>query len=252
MIKISVPPADHKADWNDWHQQNGLEAATEAFNVSVYPPQGESVKPPLQAAEGGDHGDITTPDPLKPRTESREEGIFWITPKVDKESGEIINHESWLCSPLDVIGTGRDDKDQYLIIRWRAFGAASPTTAAVPLADIGEREGWRTLKAGGINVTTKSSQRAILADWLQRSGSRELWRVSQATGWQSGAYIMPDGEIIGTPERSVLFSGRSSAAAGYTRRLWRAGTPRGRTICHSGGGVAAGRGCHRLGCANVP
>ena len=28
--------------------------------------------------------------------------------------------------------------------------------------------------------------------------------------------IMPDGEIIGTPERPVLFSGRSSAAAGYT------------------------------------
>jgi putative DNA primase/helicase len=27
---------------------------------------------------------------------------------------------------------------------------------------------------------------------------------------------MPDGEIIGTPEQPVLFSGRSSAAAGYT------------------------------------
>ncbi|WP_140412440.1 DUF927 domain-containing protein, partial [Escherichia coli] len=62
----------------------------------------------------------------------------------------------------------------------------------------------------------KSSLRAILADWLQRSGSRELWRVAHATGWQCGAYIMPDGEIIGTPENPVLFSGRSSAAAGYT------------------------------------
>lgn len=56
----------------------------------------------------------------------------------------------------------------------------------------------------------------MLADWLQRSGSRELWRVAHATGWQCGAYIMPDGEIIGTPENPVLFSGRSSAAAGYT------------------------------------
>jgi putative DNA primase/helicase len=27
---------------------------------------------------------------------------------------------------------------------------------------------------------------------------------------------MPDGEIIGAPEQPVLFSGRSSAAAGYT------------------------------------
>ncbi|EQB1503111.1 DUF927 domain-containing protein [Enterobacter asburiae] len=212
---VAVPPTDYKADWNDYHQQNGLEVATAAFNDSMYQPQGECVKPQLQAIEGG-KTDQPEKDPLKPRIESRKDGVYWITPKVDKESGEIINNESWLASPMDVIGTGRDDKDQFLIIRWQAFGADIPTTAAIPLADIGEREGWRTLKAGGVNVTTKNSLRAILADWLQRSGSRELWRVAHATGWQCGAYIMPDGEIIGTPERPVLFSGRSSAAAGYT------------------------------------
>lgn len=212
---VAVPPTDYKADWNDYHQQNGLEVATAAFNDSMYQPQGECVKPQLQAIEGG-KTDQPEKDPLKPRIESRKDGVYWITPKVDKESGEIINNESWLASPMDVIGTGRDDKDQYLIIRWLAFGADIPTTAAIPLADIGEREGWRTLKAGGVNVTTKSSLRAILADWLQRSGSRDLWRVAQATGWQCGAYIMPDGEIIGTPAHPVLFNGRSSAAAGYT------------------------------------
>lgn len=168
-----------------------------------------------QTIEGSDFKVMDT-DPLKPRIESREDGIYWVSPRADSQSGEIINNESWLCSPLSVIGTGRDDKDQYLILRWLSFGSETPTTAAIPLADIGEREGWRTLKAGGVNVTTKSSLRAILADWLQRSGSRELWRVAHATGWQCGAYIMPDGEIIGTPENPVLFSGRSSAAAGYT------------------------------------
>ncbi|ASO99860.1 TPA: DUF927 domain-containing protein [Enterobacter hormaechei] len=212
---VSLPPTDYKADWNDYHQQNGLEAATAAFTDSTYQPQGEGVSVQLKAIEGGKIT-ATDSDPLKPRIESRKDGVFWVSPKVDKDSGEIINHESWLASPMDVIGTGRDDKDQYLIIRWAAFGADAATTAAIPLADIGEREGWRTLKAGGVNVTTKSSLRAILADWLQRSGSRELWRVAHATGWQCGAYIMPDGEIIGTPENPVLFSGRSSAAAGYT------------------------------------
>ncbi|WP_086872397.1 TOPRIM and DUF927 domain-containing protein [Kosakonia pseudosacchari] len=212
---VAVPPTDYKADWNDYHQQNGLEVATAAFNDSMYQPQGECAKPQLQTIDGG-KTDQPEKDPLKPRIESRKDGIYWITPKVDKESGEIINNESWLASPMDVIGTGRDDKDQYLILRWLAFGAGIPTTAAIPLADIGEREGWRTLKAGGVNVTTKSSLRAILADWLQRSGSRELWRVAHATGWQCGAYIMPDGEIIGAPAHPVLFSGRSSAAAGYT------------------------------------
>ncbi|HHH7441110.1 TPA: DUF927 domain-containing protein [Escherichia coli] len=212
---VSLPPTDYKADWNDFHQQNGLEAAAVAFNDSTYQPQGESVTVQLTAIGGGKIT-ATDSDPLKPRIESRKDGVFWVSPKVDKDSGEIINNESWLSSPMDVIGTGRDDKDQYLILRWVAFGADTATTTAIPLADIGEREGWRTMKAGGINVTTKSSLRAILADWLQRSGSRALWRVAHATGWQCGAYIMPDGEIIGTPAQPVLFSGRSSAAAGYT------------------------------------
>ena len=212
---VSLPPTGYKADWNDYHQQHGLEAAAAAFHDSTYQPQGESVTVQLTAIEGGKIT-ATDSDPLKPRIESRKDGVFWVSPKVDKDSGEIINNESWLSSPMDVIGTGRDDKDQYLILRWVAFGADTATTTAIPLADIGEREGWRTMKAGGINVTTKSSLRAILADWLQRSGSRALWRVAHATGWQCGAYIMPDGEIIGTPAQPVLFSGRSSAAAGYT------------------------------------
>lgn len=190
-----------RENWRDY-------LARERQNLS----DGLVIELPVKEKATGSHSD----DELKPRVESREDGIYWVSPRADSQSGEIINNESWLCSPLSVIGTGRDDKDQYLILRWLSFGSETPTTAAIPLADIGEREGWRTLKAGGVNVTTKSSLRAILADWLQRSGSRELWRVAHATGWQCGAYIMPDGEIIGTPENPVLFSGRSSAAAGYT------------------------------------
>ncbi|WON77021.1 DUF927 domain-containing protein [Serratia sp. UGAL515B_01] len=217
---VSLPPTEHKADWDDYRQENGLEAATGVFNEFMYQPEGESVTAELKAIDGGKQDD-TKRDPLKPHVVSRKDGVFWVTPKVDTESGEVINHESWLCSPLEVIGTGRDDKDQYLVIRWLPAGESNPTTAAIPLADIGEREGWRTLKAGGVNVTTKNTLRAILADWLQCGGSRDIWRVAQATGWQCGAYIMPDGEIIGTPERPVLFNGRSAAAAGYTVK----GTP---------------------------
>ncbi|WP_336766607.1 DUF927 domain-containing protein [Pantoea dispersa] len=214
---VSLPPTHYKADWDDYRQQHGLEAATAAFNDSLYQPQGESMGAQLEVIEGGKTA-ASDPDVLKPRIESRQDGVYWVEPNTDKQTGEIINRESWLCSPLQVIGTGRDDKDQFLILRWQAWGSDSETTQAIPLADIGEREGWRTLKAGGVNVTTKSGLRAILADWLQRNGSREVWRVAHATGWQCGAYIMPDGEIIGTPDKPVLFNGRSSAAAGYTCR----------------------------------
>ncbi|ACZ77248.1 protein of unknown function DUF927 [Dickeya parazeae Ech586] len=204
--QVALPPTDTKADWDDYRQQYGLMAATQAFAASLYSPP----------ADEPDDSRPTHSDPLKPHVQSRRDGVFWITPKVDKDSGEIINNESWLCSSLAVVGIGRDDKDQYLIMRWRPIGAKTDTTQAIPLADIGEREGWRTLKNGGVNVTTKNSLRAILADWLQRSAARDIWHIAHATGWQCGAYLMPDGEIIGTPDRPVLFSGRSAAAAGYT------------------------------------
>ncbi|MCL5590068.1 toprim domain-containing protein [Enterobacter roggenkampii] len=62
---VALPPTDHKADWDDFHQQNGLEAAAVAFNDSTYQPQGESVTVQLKAIEGGkksrtkENGDIS-------------------------------------------------------------------------------------------------------------------------------------------------------------------------------------------------
>lgn len=178
--------------------------------------EAEALKDTIAAVPSTGNNAATHPDPLKPHIENRADGVFWVEPRTDRDTGEVINRESWLCSAVDVVGIGTDGNERFLILRWLAHGASGETTQAIPLADIGEREGWRQLKAGGVNVTTKTSLRAILADWLQRSGNGDVWRVTHSTGWQHGAYIMPDGEIIGTPSAPVLFNGRSSAAAGYT------------------------------------
>lgn len=189
-----------------------------------------------EEAERGDSVVITLPvvkkapkpepgEELKPRVESRSDGVFWITPKVDKDSGEIINNEAWLCSPLEVVGSGSDGAERYLVLRWRSPRGHEDITKAIPCADIGERDGWRSLKAGGVNVTTKSTLRAILADWLQQSGTDREWIITHTTGWHHGAYIMPDGEVIGAPETPILFNGRSAACSGYavagTADSWR-------------------------------
>ncbi|WP_038187195.1 DUF927 domain-containing protein, partial [Xenorhabdus bovienii] len=123
-------------------------------------------------------------DPLIPFIDVRHTGVFYVTPKLDKETGEIIKPEQWLCSPIDVIGTGIDENDeQYLIVRWKAKGNKDPVIKGVASADIGEREGWRILKAGGVQVTTKSNLRAILADWLIRSHTKEIWSMTAKSGW---------------------------------------------------------------------
>ncbi|HGF0148926.1 TPA: DUF927 domain-containing protein [Klebsiella variicola] len=213
---VALPPTVEKADWNDYHQQHGLESATAAFKNSMYQPQEPEVSAKLQVINGGKKG-ASKLESLRPHIQSRIDGVYWVEAKSDKDTGEITTRESWLCSALEVIGTGIDDsKTRYLILRWRPFGSKGDTVQAIPFADIGEREGWRSLKAGGVNVTTKSGLRATLADWLQSCANGEVWRIAHATGWQCGAYIMPDGEIIGTPDQPVLFNGRSSAASGYT------------------------------------
>ncbi|MCC9328661.1 DUF927 domain-containing protein [Enterobacter hormaechei subsp. steigerwaltii] len=212
---VALPQSEEKADWNDFHQQHGLEAAAAAFNDSMYQPEGEKVKPALTIVEGGKVERHHKND-MKPYVDERKGGLYWIEPKLDKETGEITEKESWLSATLAVTGIGEDENERYLVLRWHPEGSDSERTEALPMRDIGEREGWAKLRAGGLSITAKSSLRAILADHLQRSGNREMWAIASATGWQCGAYIMPDGEVIGEPKTPVLFNGRSAAAKGYT------------------------------------
>ncbi|HFK4729032.1 DUF927 domain-containing protein [Klebsiella quasipneumoniae subsp. similipneumoniae] len=205
-------PDRNPEDWRDYLNRLREEAKAEESNICQLPVTKRAPKK-------------ETGDELKPRVESRDDGVFWITPKVDKETGEIINPETWLCSRIEVVGSGSDGAERYLVLRWRSPRGHEDITRAIPCADIGERDGWRSLKAGGVNVTTKNTFRAILADWLQQSGTGQEWRISHTSGWHYGAYVMPDGEVIGEPETPILFNGRSAAAGGYdvsgTAESWR-------------------------------
>ncbi|EBQ4755160.1 DUF927 domain-containing protein [Salmonella enterica subsp. diarizonae] len=156
-------------------------------------------------------------DDLKPRIAIRPDGIYWIAPKVDRETGEIVNNETWLSSPLEVIGTGSDDARQYyFVLRWKAPNKAEEVTRALPAGDIGERDGWRSLKSGGVKVVANPRYRGLLSDWIQQNAPAQEWGISHRAGWFRGAYIMPDGEVIGEPENPVMFNGGSAAASGYT------------------------------------
>ncbi|EKC2602388.1 DUF927 domain-containing protein [Salmonella enterica] len=205
-------PDRQPEDWCDYLNRVREQARAEESNIHQLPVTKRAPK-------------TETGDELKPRVESRDDGVFWVTPKVDKETGEIINPETWLCSPIEVVGSGSDGAERYLVLRWRSPRGHEDITRAIPCADIGERDGWRSLKAGGVNVTTKNTFRAILADWLQQCGAEQEWRISHTSGWHHGAYVMPDGEVIGEPETPILFNGRSAAAGGYavagTAESWR-------------------------------
>lgn len=203
---VSAPPTDKKADWDDYRQQYGLEAAAKAFASVLYQPQADIQSEPTKGHKEND---------LKPYVDKRREGLYWIEPKLDNSTNEILEKESWLSTLVNVVGVGEDDAERYLILAWTPEGTDKERIEAIPLRDIGEKEGWARMKSGGMLITAKSGLRSLLADHLQRSGNRDLWSIANATGWQYGAYIMPDASIIGRPERPVLFNGRSAAAKGY-------------------------------------
>lgn len=209
--QVTIPATS--GDWNDVYQAEGLNAAEQAFNQGMYEVQGEAEMTPSVVIKLDDHREKER-DPLKPFVDSRENGIYYVTPKVDKDSGEIMNHEQWLSDAMQVIGRGRDDIEFYLIIRWTEDGTTY--TEAVKTGDVGDREGWRQLKAAGLNIATKPFLRNVLADWLQRCAKKTDWHITHSTGWQHGAYIFPTGEVIGTPDKSVIFCGRTSSVRGYT------------------------------------
>ncbi|WP_422824371.1 DUF927 domain-containing protein [Xenorhabdus bharatensis] len=215
---VALPPTEHKADWDDYRQQHGIEAAKQAFSEGLYQVEANMSVPKSVVINLDEHR-AKERDPLIPFTQARKGGIFHITPKLDKETGEIIKPEQWLCSFVEVIGTGTldgDEDDQYLIFRWKARGKKDPVIKGISSAHVGEREGWRILKAAGVQVTTKNHLRAILGDWFIRNPAQETWSVTTKTGWHKGAYIMPDGSIIGKPEQPVLFVGGSASANAYT------------------------------------
>lgn len=173
---------------------------------------GESLVDEMTRARGR----RTPADELAPRVESQAGGLYWVTPKIDKQSGEVIRPGQWLCGAVDVLGTGEGDGSDFIILRWQPTGNRPERTEAILAGDIGNREGWSRLSNRGLRITAKPHLRAILADYLTDTYNGELWHVATLSGWQHGVYIMPDGEIIGDPEKRVLFHGKSATASGYT------------------------------------
>lgn len=242
---VTSPPTDHKADWDDYRQQYGLEASTAAFNEGLYQPQGDGMTATLQVIEGG-KSQPSDEDPMRKRIEISKSGIYWIDPELDKKTNEIINRTMWLSDFFEVVGEGIDsDIDKsYTVLRWKRQGKV--ISRLIEGGAIGDRDGWRAMKDGGLKVTTKNNLRAILSDWIQRQSSlAPRLHITPRAGWCHGAYIMPDGEVLGESDTPVMFSGGSAASNAYsssgTAEGWKervAGLARGNPFMMLGVGAA--------------
>ncbi|EFE0933794.1 DUF927 domain-containing protein [Escherichia coli] len=216
--RVALPQSEEKADWNDFHQQHGLEAAAAAFSDSMYQPEGEEVAVKLKAIDGGkpkssDHG-----EDLKPYFDKRRGGLYYIEKKQNQDTGAVDERETWVSDEIETVGIGSDGKDGYIVIRMKQEGTGTLLYEAMPRRELGSPQGWSRLRSRGVNITAKRAHLDLLANHLQLHGVREQWTITHTAGWHEGAYVMPDGHIIGKPERPVAFCGGTSAVTGYVVR----------------------------------
>ncbi|PHM67962.1 propanediol utilization protein [Xenorhabdus kozodoii] len=212
---VTLPPTAFKADWDDYRQCHDIEAAKQAFSQGLYQ-VGEKASVSKSVVINLDDHREKERDPLKPHVSVRKKGIYWVEP--EKQGGEIVEVEKWMSDHMEIVGIGNDGGEGYLIIKLRQEGTGKYIVEALPRREIGLPMGWARLRSRGMNITTKNGLLPILSEHLQRSGDRREWVVTQTAGWHCGAYVMPDGEIIGQPYMPVAFCGGTSAIAGYVVR----------------------------------
>ncbi|SUC10596.1 Superfamily II helicase and inactivated derivatives [Pasteurella canis] len=153
---------------------------------------------------------------IEDRTERGKRGLYRITLKTNGSTGEIYEDKiEWLCDAVEVVGMGQSEDEFYTMLRFTPNRSEQSKIIALPLKDVGERTGWQLLRKNGLNITNNQRLRPYLADYLQDYYQKGFYRVVNATGWQSGAYILPNGEVVGESKTPVFFVGQSANNKGY-------------------------------------
>ena len=233
---VALPPVS--GDWNDHHQQYGLEQTREAILMSSKQSNVVSLADKARSATKSPTDDI------KPRIETKGNDLVYIVPKMDKDTGEIHETQNWLCTAMELIGRGKDEDGSYFrIIRWKEDDSSAERTDAIPMEIVGESECWARMRRVGLSVTTSRTYRAHLGNHMQLAGSKQHWHVVSSSGWQHDAYVLPNAEVVGNPVDPVFFNGRSASANAYrvkgTAAEWR----------EKVGALAQGNDCMMLGVA---
>ena len=88
---------------------------------------------------------------IEKRAENGIAGLYYVTPKYNKETGELLSERAeWLSDAISVVGIGQSETEHFIVLEWTPESKQQPIIEALSLGDLGEREGWRQLKAKGL------------------------------------------------------------------------------------------------------
>ncbi len=128
--------------------------------------------------------------PTDTRYQCRDGGLWF-----DNGNGEPQR----LSDAFTVVGDAYDNAGEpYYIIEHRK------KHFALAWEDLGERNGWRTMRRHIRRMPTASRNKERLVEYLQTQPLNARWQLTDTAGWQGDAYVLPNGEILGD-NANVLF-----------------------------------------------
>jgi putative DNA primase/helicase len=177
--------------------------------------RGESLVGEINRAKGN----RAPADELAPRVESRAGGLYWVTPKIDRQSGEVIRPGEWICDQMGTVGIGNDGSEAYLIIEMVPEGTEKIIHEAMPRNEIGMPAGWSRLRGRGVAITTSAHLLNKLAEYLQRQGSEPCGKLHPQQDGTAGLMLCLMARLLGSRSDLLHFavvrrqSGAMSCAA---------------------------------------
>lgn len=136
-------------------------------------------------------------------------GLYFIIPKVDKETGEVIReNENWICDKLELLGEGFEGNRAFYVFQFTHPDTKKPVIEPLSFSEFGSKSGWDRLADLGLKMTAKTNLTAYLVEHFHRKSSIEnlaRYDITTQTGWQNVAYLLPNGEILGNETNKVLF-----------------------------------------------
>lgn len=157
----------------------------------------------MHAKEAEEKADDNTPIMIKTAKPAEikfadngiKKGLFLID-----ENDKGINYH-WLSDKFDVIGQGVEIEEgnlHYSMLCFKSNGNQEEITEAILQGEIASAETFKNLRNKGLEINYVTKYHPFLANYISsKTITATKWRIVSSSGWKNGAYIYPNGEIIG-------------------------------------------------------
>ncbi|WP_423731452.1 DUF927 domain-containing protein [Hafnia paralvei] len=184
---VTLPPTRHKADWDDFRQEEGLERAKEAFREEMTL-----------------HGKGRTRLPQGFRLTQE---YLWYDKLVNKSDGDTEIRNIKISSPLRVtaITCDADGSNYGRLLEWEdTYGNSRKWAMPMEMLGGSGEELRRVLLVNGLSYININGQaRAHLMEYISLCRPERKVTCVNKTGWHGGVYVLQD-EVIGKGAESVI------------------------------------------------